>query len=738
MDDDDLLQGHFNIMDQLQTALFGTAGVDVNQEDMERIRRNLVQQQGLFSGSSRASATHSSQISSIIRSIPQQSADPVLLYTIFTELWELIVLTGEEVEAHEFDNVVDLRPLLPHLLRVLQWDVDCQSYGMEFLLYTVRCTRACIQYSPNCAHRLVDSGVVPLITRQLFSVEYIDLAEDLIQVIQLLTRSAYFPRACLHADGIRAVLGFIDFFSLSVQINALTAAAQMAVALTNETIHLYLPDDISAMLRGMVRQMDAMETDQQVLKLSHWALKTLYNSLLAAPKHADSLFPADFVLEKLITLGTLLPVDSALIVNKLVAVSDASRKALLLNSNSNCTLVFLKTLLSKSTKNEPLLENTLKIVVELFCQLAQKPLKDLLPICIKNYTSTRIDCTPVDSATLDSLCAMIHEFYLNSPSISQSQRHLVLLALLLLDDVNGLKSVSLFKMSTISRLIGELKDPLSLIIGLEWCRSLVKNGSNEFIITANRQGLLSELEALHNASAISCSVLELIKKWLKDRLESMNITVFSGEEEESLRIYIKHVSGELVNLLQPSIGETQPADYSYSPSFDNLENFLTTVEKEQFTEFEWLGDPKTCLARVLLNLIKQQSASFVEPVRFESICQIVYKALNRYDTQFTAVLPSSQLTRSTRTSLESLALIARPMRVIIHTSAYEKMLVCDPFSNISWLVMMAVASDEDRKILLRDTRTSSNSGSGTTVRERIYDALGGSKNKQTKCIVYSN
>lgn len=718
-DEEDYSGAHIDIMEQLQSAILSATGV--NREDIEGFRRALSQNTGGLFTSIRGGATHSNRINSIIRSLPSnpQLTDPMMLYSAFTELWELIVLTGEEVEAYEFDMVVDLKPLLSHLLRVLKWDAECQIYGMEFLLYAVRCTRACVQYSPNCSRRLVESGLVPLIAQQLFSVEYIDLAEDLIQIIQLLTRNGTHSRACLHSDGIRAVLGFVDFFALPVQVNAFNAAAQMATALTDDTLHLYLPDDILALLRSTVRKIDA--SDQQVLKLSHWALRTLYNALLAAPKQATVLFPDEFLIENVLPLANILPVDSSLIILKLSSISEAIRTVLL--KDTSLILKFLKELLKNAASNETLLQNCIIIIIELFCQPAQKSLQELIPFCIKNFTVTSVvsSSNTLDSRIYNDLSSVIHEFYLESPSISQSLHHLIVLTMLLLDDVNAEKTVSLIKMGSISRLISDLKDPLSLIIGLEWCQVLCQGDSVEFSKTATRQGLLSELGPLIKVDVLKDVSDANLKNWLEDRLESMNVTVFSGDETEVLRIYVKHLSSELVNLLKASTDNAKLASSHLQKSVQEFLDFLQ--QNSQFTEFEWLGDPQNCLSRTLLNLIQKfpEQVAAIKPESFEPIVQAIYKALNRYESVFTANLPSIRLSRSTN-SMESLALLSRPMRVIMRLpDNSEKMVICDPFSNISWLVKMAISSDEERKTLLRETTTENRENAP----ERIQDALTG-------------
>ena len=708
-DDSDVAQ-HLDIMNQLQSALFGMSSAPMSITELDRLRTQLATG-GLFSS---GPATHSNTIRSIIRSLPQQGpVDPMILYSTFTELWEMIVLTGEEVESYEFDTVVDLKPLLPHLLRVLKWEDDCQIYGSEFLLYAVRCTRACVQYSPGCSRRLVEGGLVPLITRQLFSVEYIDLAEDLIHIIQLLTRSGVHAKACLHADGIRAVLGFVDFFALSVQVNAFTAAAQMAPALTSETLHLYLPPETATLLRATVRRYT--ETDAQVLKLVHQAIQTLFNAIQAASEKVDELCPVDFVSETLLSLAAVLPLDSALIISKLVTLSKLTPAALV---NTPATLDFFKTLLKTASTNENLLETTLKLAIDLFCQSSQKPLQELIGLCLRSKNLTKIDGLPKNEILLKQVSETLLEFYLNSPSITLASRHSTLFALLLLDDCQTAPVINLVKMGALSRLLTTTQsDPLILVIGLEWCRVLSKQ-HEEFVSTALRQGLLAELDSINGTNLVAD---ESLLKWLQMRLDSLNKTVFSGEEAEIFQIYIKHLSCELRQLITGA-NSMQPDAVM---KINSVQELIELMKKENFTEYEWLGDPETCLARQLYDLLtKVTDIDKLNPAEFEEVCASVYKALNRYDTLFTLTLPLAKLTRATTSNpLEALAILARPLRVHFKRDSAVQVLVCDSFSSIGWLVKMGSSSQEDMRRILRDTTTVHTNGDMHQPVDRVYDAL---------------
>ena len=149
-----------------------------------------------------------------------------------------------------------------------------------------------------------------------------------------------------------------------MQVNAFTATAQMATALSDDTLELYLPGDILALLRSTIRRAGSESNDAQVVKIIHQAAQTLVNALKVAPEHAEALFPADFLVETVLPKLSRFPADSASMILRLCK----HRKLSSFKPTMILLFDFLKTLLGKSAANETLLEDTLKIVIELYCR----------------------------------------------------------------------------------------------------------------------------------------------------------------------------------------------------------------------------------------------------------------------------------------------------------------------------------------------------------------------------------
>ena len=303
--------------------------------------------------------------------------------------------------------------------------------------------------------------------------------------------------------------------------------------------------------------------------------------------------------------------------------------------------------------------------------------------------------------------------------MSLAMRHLTLVTLLLLDDAGGCEgggqSVSLEKMAVLSKLLTDLSDPLALVIGLEWLRILAQSRANqEFISTAARQGLPAELESLSKFKPPSTP--PQLKKWLQGRLDSLNRTVFSGDEEDVYEIYIRHLAASLHSSINPHATDPAKCDFS------TIEEFLGLLEKGggegvMFTEYEWLGDPETCLAQRLLSLWGDND---LEASRFKPVCEAIYKALNRYDTVFTVNVPRpARLNSASTDPFASLSLLERPVRVIIRTTGSpDKMFICDPMTQVAWLVKLATCRNEEEMKFIMEY-----SGMGGIDREVSSDHL---------------
>ncbi|KAJ3161978.1 Ubiquitin fusion degradation protein 4 [Geranomyces michiganensis] len=93
----------------------------------------------------------------------------------------------------------------------------------ELMLLACRCLSNLIEAHPSSTMHVLQHGAVQVLVGKLMEVEYIDLAEQVLAVLDKI--SVDYPSAIIRANGLLAALQYIDFFGLHVQRTAVTIVA---------------------------------------------------------------------------------------------------------------------------------------------------------------------------------------------------------------------------------------------------------------------------------------------------------------------------------------------------------------------------------------------------------------------------------------------------------------------------------------------------------------------------------
>ncbi|KAI8816747.1 uncharacterized protein EV422DRAFT_500983 [Fimicolochytrium jonesii] len=102
----------------------------------------------------------------------------------------------------------------------------------ELILLACRCLSNLIEAHPSSTGHVLQHGAVDVLVGKLMEVEYIDLAEQVLAVLNKI--SVDYPSAIVRANGLLAVLQYIDFFGLHVQRTAVTIAANACQGLGSD------------------------------------------------------------------------------------------------------------------------------------------------------------------------------------------------------------------------------------------------------------------------------------------------------------------------------------------------------------------------------------------------------------------------------------------------------------------------------------------------------------------------
>lgn len=134
-----------------------------------------------------------------------------------------------EDDDEEDDDYMDDLDEDAQLARVLAMSAPQDMGGqgneedMQAALLACRCLANLLEVTPGSSHIIVALRGVQILCSKLFSIEYIELAEQVLQTLEKLSTEN--PGAIVREGGLQAMLQYLDFFSTYVQRTALTATA---------------------------------------------------------------------------------------------------------------------------------------------------------------------------------------------------------------------------------------------------------------------------------------------------------------------------------------------------------------------------------------------------------------------------------------------------------------------------------------------------------------------------------
>ncbi|KAL5721492.1 HECT-type E3 ubiquitin transferase [Ranunculus cassubicifolius] len=108
----------------------------------------------------------------------------------------------------------------------------------NIMIISIRCMTYLCEVVPESSVILVQQGVLPVLCARLMSIEYLDVAEQCLQVLERISEEQ--PRACLEAGVILASLSYIDFFSTSIQRVAVSTVANICKRLPKNLASSYM------------------------------------------------------------------------------------------------------------------------------------------------------------------------------------------------------------------------------------------------------------------------------------------------------------------------------------------------------------------------------------------------------------------------------------------------------------------------------------------------------------------
>ncbi|KAI8909282.1 hypothetical protein DFJ77DRAFT_433488 [Powellomyces hirtus] len=257
----------------------------------------------ILSGGARHGGNVGGRFTEMLRQIKRKE-DPTMQMVALQELAEILSMaTGISIASNSepFSCCADM--CMGMTAAELGYG-GVEMMNPELMLLACRCLSNLIEAHPSSTMHVLQHGAVQVLVGKLMEVEYIDLAEQVLSVLDKI--SLDYPAAIIRANGLLAVLQYIDFFGLHVQRTAVTIAAN---ASESEN------DDVFNKVKEVIPTLERL--------LGYSDTKLVEQTVRALDRIVDWAWKDQTKLESIITPGLLQTIVGAINLNGMSGTSGA-------------------------------------------------------------------------------------------------------------------------------------------------------------------------------------------------------------------------------------------------------------------------------------------------------------------------------------------------------------------------------------------------------------------------------
>ncbi|ETV70919.1 hypothetical protein H257_13671 [Aphanomyces astaci] len=217
----------------------GGGGGDMSEHDIMRTLRALSRQSqdlpqtlrgllGQFGGDlPMMFGAHNPQFRNLLEKIQPSNAPHVQMASLSELCEQLTMSSSEEMLALSGFRADAFVPVLATLVAAPPSD------SMDILLLACRALATILDVMPSAVDIAVAANVVASLCDKLLNIEYMDVAELALRMLERLCSSSAGRAAALHENGVVALLQFVDFFAVDVQRTAARTAALLCTDATS-------------------------------------------------------------------------------------------------------------------------------------------------------------------------------------------------------------------------------------------------------------------------------------------------------------------------------------------------------------------------------------------------------------------------------------------------------------------------------------------------------------------------
>lgn len=164
-----------------------------------------------------------SRINNLIEGLDSHDSPYLVLETLNELSTSLLMMNSIQSERQ-----VPTRKLAESLVRTInQYPED-----LELQLVACRCIYNLAEVNYSFMYEITSAGVIECLNSKLLDLSYIDMAEQALQALEIISRKA--GKQCLLKGSVPITLAYLDFFTIHAQRKALQIAANASLFITKE------------------------------------------------------------------------------------------------------------------------------------------------------------------------------------------------------------------------------------------------------------------------------------------------------------------------------------------------------------------------------------------------------------------------------------------------------------------------------------------------------------------------
>ncbi|ABN67843.2 ubiquitin--protein ligase [Scheffersomyces stipitis CBS 6054] len=219
----------------------------------------------------------SSEIDGLINNLNQREDSYIILETLNELSERLLMMNGITAE-----RLIPANKLAKSLVNIME-DTNL-SEELEIQLVTCRCLYNFLEVNQDFVHDALNNHAIEALCTKLMEVSYIDLTEQALQTLEMISRDPISHNSIIANNGLRACLQYMDFLTIHAQRKCLSVVSNSCTNITVANFQKVkdIMDNISEVVRS--------HTDSVVVENAWLTISRIIISFKTKPELLEELF----------------------------------------------------------------------------------------------------------------------------------------------------------------------------------------------------------------------------------------------------------------------------------------------------------------------------------------------------------------------------------------------------------------------------------------------------------------